>query len=140
MEEKVKLYDKKDIKTNKQKGDKVTEIYVVKELKGNIKRVTTYYEYCGFMSKKGEKLDRLVDINDGDDLQFMKTLKEEIVPNEKAPIKMEEINTSIIYRSEDRRKGIMFFDEVDAYNLFLNIDKTIIDVKNNSVSKVLKRY
>lgn len=140
MEENIKLYDKKDIKTEKTKANIITEMYVVKELKGNIKRVTTYFEYCGYLSKKGEKLDRLIDVNDGEDLLFMKELKGEIVPDEKRPVKMEEIETAIIYRSEDKTKGIMFYDEADAFNLFLNIDKTITDVKNNSVSKILKRY
>ncbi len=111
--------------------DVETLLYRVLKEDENIRKVTSFVEIYGVARSRGRELNESIDINTVEGLSLLAELKKEIMPDDKTPLKISEEDDMHYLLSPDEAKGIIFVDEEDVQRLFLNLEQTIEEVKEN---------
>ena len=119
------------------KKDVKKKIYMVLRMAGqeNVRKVTLCDELFGVIAKQEYEPNsrQFVDVTTEEGLKTFVDIKNEVLSDEKEPIRIVDEKQLYYYVSSDGKRGVMFSEEEDAKNLFLNIDKTYDDVVNETV-------
>ncbi len=120
---------------DKMRRDEATTMYMVRKIDEAMRRVTSYTEQYRVLREKGQEVDQHVDINTYEGIKYFADLKQNIVSTEKTPLKINEENEMYYYLSPDEKKGIVFTDEKDAQRLFLKVEETLENFKEEVLSE-----
>ncbi len=105
--------------------DNAKKIYMI--LKTNdeeVRKVRAFNEMFGVLSKRGQDFKEYVSIVTEEGLKTFIDIKKDVLGEGIAPVRIVEEEQLIYYVSSNERKGVIFTDEKDAQNLFLNVEET----------------
>ena len=111
-------------------------VFVVFKIKDqpDVRKVTAFHENLGVL--RNRSATEYLNIQSEEGLSGFLNIKEEVLGSGKTPVKIIEEEQLIYYIDPDEKGGIIFSDENDAKELFLNIEETYQTfVKSGSKSK-----
>ncbi len=124
------------------KRDNIRKFYqVLKREDENLRKITLCNEpFAGFAQKELEL--GLVNVETLEGLTMLMYIKNKVMVNEKAPVRIEEEEGIFYYVAPTDDNGVelavVFNDEGDSNKLFLNLEETIEKVKEREMEKATK--
>ncbi len=110
------------------------KIYMIlKTYDENVRKVRSFDEMFGVLSKGGQEFSEYVEINTEEGLKTFLKIKEEVLGSSKTPVRIVEEEQLIYYVSPEETRGVIFTNETDAQNLFLNVEETYENVATAKV-------
>ncbi len=94
----------------------------------DVRKVRTFDEMFGVLSVRGQDFKEYVSTTTEEGLETFVNIRRDVLGEGGAPVRIIEEDQLIYYVSPDEKRGVIFTDEKDAQELFLNVEETFKNV------------